>query len=179
MQYKNKLISILKFEENNVYQRQDILRKVWAIIKQVINKNSNSIISDHFILNDKTETDPIRIALGFNNYFKNIEQTLASKMNSEHVSHRDFLTSNINASLFLEPTNETEIKLIIPELKEAASGRDGILPKHIRYVSDFIAHPLTRISNLTLEQGVFPEELKFAVVTPIYKAKDPMFFDNY
>ena len=43
-QYKNKLTSILKLEEKNFYQRQIIdnknnLRKVWAIIKEVINKN--------------------------------------------------------------------------------------------------------------------------------------------
>ena len=183
-QYKNKLTSILKLEEKNFYESQIIdnknnLRKVWAIIKEVINKNKSSRISDQFIINDKTETDPIRIAQGFNNYFANIGQSLASKINSDNVSHWDFISSNINASLFLEPTNETEIKLIIPELKEGASGRDGILPKHIKCVSDFIAHPLTRIANLFLEQGVFPEELKFAVVTPIYKTKDPMFFNNY
>ena len=50
---------------------------------------------------------------------------------------------------------------------------------YVKCVSDFIAQPLTRIANLSLEQGVIPEELKFAVVTPIYKAKDPMFFNNY
>ena len=81
--------------------------------------------------------------------------------------------------LFLEPTNETAIKLIIRELKDGASGRDGILPQHIKCVSDFIAHPLTRIENLSVEQGAFQEELKFAVVTLIYKAKDPLFFNNY
>ena len=85
----------------------------------------------------------------------------------------------MNASLFLEPTNITEIKLIIHELKEGASGRDGILPKHIKSVSDSIAYPLARVSNLSFEQGVFPEELKYALVTPIYKANDPMFFNNY
>ena len=83
-QYKNKLTSILKLEEKNFYQRQIIdnknkLRKVWAIIKEVINKNKNSRISEQFIINDKTETDPIRIAQGFNNYFANIWQSLASK----------------------------------------------------------------------------------------------------
>ena len=61
---------------------------------------------------------------------------------------------------------------------DGAAGRDGILPKHVTCISDFIAQPLTRIANLSLEQGVFPEELKFAVVTPICKAKDPMFFNN-
>ena len=33
--------------------------------------------------------------------------------------------------------------------------------------------------NLSFEQGVFADELKIAVITPLYKAKDPMFFNNY
>ena len=33
--------------------------------------------------------------------------------------------------------------------------------------------------NLSFEQGVFPDELRIAVITPLYKAKDPMFFNNY
>ena len=33
--------------------------------------------------------------------------------------------------------------------------------------------------NLSFEQGVFLDELKIAVITPLYKAKDPMFFNNY
>ena len=63
---------------------------------------------------------------------------------------------DMNASLFLEPTSVTEITLIIHELKEGASGRDGILFKHIKSVSDSIAYPLPRVSNLSFEQGVFP-----------------------
>ena len=92
---------------------------------------------------------------------------------TEISSHRTLM------HLFLlEPTNETEIKLIIRELKEGASGRDWILLKCVKCVFVFIAE-FTRIANLSLEQGVFPEELKFAVVTSIYKAKDPMSFNNY
>ena len=149
-QYKNKLTSILKYEEKQFYQRQIIenknnLMKVWAVIKQVINRNKNSKISDQFIINDKTETDPMMIAKGFNNYFANIGPTLASKINNDNVSHSDFISSDMNASLFLEPTNVTEIKLIIHELKEGASGRDGILPKHIKSVSDSIAYPLAKL----------------------------------
>ena len=33
--------------------------------------------------------------------------------------------------------------------------------------------------NLSCEQGVFPDERKIAVITLLYKAKDPMFFNNY
>ena len=57
----------MKYEEKQFYQRQIIenknnLRKVWAVIKQVINRNKNSKISDQFIINNKTETDPMMIA---------------------------------------------------------------------------------------------------------------------
>ena len=183
-QYRNRLTSLLKYEEKKFYQRQIIenknnLRKVWTIIKQVVNKNKSNNISDQFIMNDRKETDPNMIANGFNNYFANIGPTLASKICTDNVSHCDFILQGINASLFLEPTNDTEIKLIIGQLKEGASGRDGIMPKHIKCVSESIAHPLTRMANLSFEQGVFPEELKLAIITPIYKAKDPMLFNNY
>ena len=107
----------------------------------------------------------------------NIDPTLASKINNDTVSHRDFISLDMNASLFLEPTNETEIKMIIHELKEGASGRNGILPKHIKSFSVSIAYPLARVSNLSFEQGVFPEELKYALVIPIYKAND--WFSSY
>ena len=130
-------------------------------------------------MNGRKETDPNMIANGYNNYFANIGPTLASKICTNDVSHRDFILQGINASLFLEPTNDTEIKLIIGQLKEGAYGRDRIMPKHIKCVSESIAYPLTRMANLSFEQGVFPEELKLAIITPIYKAKDPVFFNNY
>ena len=86
---------------------------------------------------------------------------------------------NIKTSPFLNPTNETEIKNVISQLKEGAPGRDGIASKNIKHIKDSIPYPLTSIVNLSFEQGVFPSELKFAVITPLYKAKNPMFFNNY
>ena len=57
--------------------------------------------------------------------------------------------------------------------------RDEILPKHLKCISESIAHPLSKIANFSFEQGVFPDDSKIAVVSPVYKAKDPMYFDNY
>ena len=126
-------------------------------------------------MNNMKETDPNMTENGFNSYFANIGPLLATKICTDNVSHRDLILQGINASRFLEATNHTEIKLIIGQLKEGASGRDGIMPKHIKCVSESIAYPLTRMANLSFEQGVFPEELKLAIITPIHKAKDPIF----
>ena len=82
--------STKNFYQCQIIDKKNNFKKVCAIIKQVINKSKNSRISDQYIINDKTETDPIRIVQGSNNYFVNIRQSLASKIDSDNVSHRDF-----------------------------------------------------------------------------------------
>ena len=123
--------------------------------------------------------DPNVISNGFNNFFVNVGPTLASKIITDGISHRNFLTDSLQTSFFLEPTTTNEIKAVISKLKDGAPGRDGILPKHLKCISESIAYPLSKITNLSFEQGVFPTESKMAIVSPLYKAKDPMFFNNY
>ena len=183
-QYKNKLVSLLKIEEKHFYQSQIVqnknnLRKVWTIVKEVINKKRITRNSKQFILNDQVTMDPNVISNGFNNFFVNVGPTLASNIITDGISHRNFLTESLQTSFFIEPTNTNEIKAVISKLKDGAPGRDGILPKHLKCISESIAYPLSKIANLSFEQGVFPTELKIAIVSPLYKAKDPMFFNNY
>ena len=163
-QYKNKLTALLKCEEKHFYQSQTIknkcnLRKVWIIIEQVINKTRSSRKSEQFMLNNGITVDPKVIAHGFNNIFINIGPTLASKINTGGISHITFMPESLQSSFFLEPTNTNEVKQVINNLKDES-----------------ISYPLSRIANLSFEQGIFLEELKLAVVSPLYKAKDPMFF---
>ena len=42
-----------------------------------------------------------------------------------------------------------------------------------------ICTPLTYICNLSLQEGVFPDELKIANVIPLFKNDDPELFNNY
>ena len=44
---------------------------------------------------------------------------------------------------------------------------------------DIVKSPVAYICNLSIIQGVCPEELKTANVLPLYKAEDPMLFNNY
>ena len=66
MYYQTKIVS----NKNN-------LRKVWTIIKQVINRKKSSNTHDKFMYNNREITDPQAIADGFNNYFVNIGPRLA------------------------------------------------------------------------------------------------------
>ena len=62
------------------------------------------------------------IANCFKNYFVNRSWTLASTLPTENMSHRIFLFERTIASLFLEPTDEVEIKEFIRNFREGVLG---------------------------------------------------------
>jgi len=56
---------------------------------------------------------------------------------------------------------------------------DGIPSRFIRDGAPVISHPLTHVITLSLIQGVVPDELKSAMVIPIFKKNDRTSAGNY
>ena len=49
----------------------------------------------------------------------------------------------------------------------------------LKWCVDFISEPLSHVCNMSLQEGIFPDELKIANVIPLYKCDDPKLFNNY
>lgn len=60
-----------------------------------------------------------------------------------------------------------------------ATSSDGIPSRFVKDSSLIIAGPLTHVINLSLIQGVVPDDLKSARVVPLYKKKDKTEIGNY
>ena len=60
-----------------------------------------------------------------------------------------------------------------------SSGYDEISSDVIKHISPLIFDPLKYIFNLSLEKGIFPDQLKIAKVTPLFKKGDNASMDNY
>ena len=82
-------------------------------------------------------------------------------------------------SFFIDPANDAKMINIISHLKQGAHGRDEIVARYLKCLTDSIAYPLEQVANLSFKQGILPEELKIAAVIPLYNAQDPMMFNNY
>ena len=162
-----------------ILANQNNLNKTWGITKQVINKSKCSKLSSEFLHNGSILNDKKSIANAFDAYFVNTGPTLASKIPDLGINYRNFTPQQNNMSFFLSPVNDLEVKNIIAQLKDEAPGYDGILSKGLKCISDHIATPLTRLTNLSFSQGVVPDDLKVALVSPLYKTKDPKTFSNY
>lgn len=75
-----------------------------------------------------------------------------------------------NQSMFLFKTNENEIEKLINKLNNKKSSRsDDLSAKFLKLCSKYISGPLTNIFNASIKNGVYPDLLKTARVTPIYK----------
>ncbi len=81
--------------------------------------------------------------------------------------------------MFLEPTLEDEVRIIILNLKNSSPGWDDLKPNIIKHVCQYITLPVTHIVNLSVENGIVPWELKKAKVIPIFKGGDKKVFKNY
>jgi len=81
--------------------------------------------------------------------------------------------------MFAAPTDITEISYIIKSLNDSAPGADDISSEIVKQSLQYIARPLTHIVNLSLEQGVFPDEMKVAKVIPLFKAGDKTCVNNF
>ena len=81
--------------------------------------------------------------------------------------------------MFLRPVTEEEICTIISGLRDSAAGWDEIPAKILKRCMQFIVVPITHVCNLSLFNGIFPSELKTAMIVPIFKAGDPTLVNNY
>ena len=82
--YKRQLAKLMKVAErgyfnNLISENKNNLRKVWSVIKVVINKNKTTKLPSQFKLGDKIINDKAVIADKFNSFFTNVGNDLSKK----------------------------------------------------------------------------------------------------
>lgn len=112
--------------------------------------------------------DPREMAHIFNMYFANVGSILAAKIPHTNISR---CGPQCETCLILNPMTADEVKLIISNLKETAASQDGMSTKVIKAISVHACVLLSHIVNLSFLAGIFPQILKEAVVTPVYKGE--------
>ena len=83
-------------------------------------------------------------------------------------------------SIFMEPCTVVETRRLLTSLPNKGScGIDRINNILLKKLSNEIAVPLNYIVNSSMEQGIFPDIMKCALVVPLYKAKSREEVTNY
>ena len=60
-----------------------------------------------------------------------------------------------------------------------ATGYDGISPNIIKFAQPVTTNPIKVLINKSIDQSVFPEKLKAAQVSPLFKKNNSLDKNNY
>lgn len=156
------------YYQNEFQKSSSNIKKTWQILNNMLGRNQiNEPLAEiqYKGVIYKTSHD---IAEAFNKYFSNIAGSI-----QDQIPHLDFQYNGqiVEQSLMLDSTCADEILAIIMNMKNKSStgGYDKFNIKHIKFVADILASPLSQLYNKCMENGVFPRMLKISKVIPIHK----------
>ena len=185
--FKNKTTEIIRKAEQNYYRSKissenNCSKNLWKTFGKILNNNKikhNKI--SHLIVRNQKITEPQAVSESINEFFSEVGAKLATKFsNHNNNEHKKYLNPPAPHSILLYKINEKEIKDTITNLKNSnSSGHDYFSSRFIKLSAPLLVPALEIFFNLSLYTGVYPNNLKIAKVTPIFKKGDPASVNNY
>ena len=182
--FKNMNLPNQRNAERSYYREQfDLhhsdLKKSWNIIRNIIGKDDSRRLTKHidFLINNQYISNSKVIADSFNNYFIHVGSSLACNIHSD-TDPLLYMDNNIN-SITIPEINTEQILKIISTITNSASGYDELPASILKQCTNLYIGPLTYLINMSITQGIFPQQLKITRVIPIYKGEDEQLLENY
>ena len=181
------LVSVIRDAKTNYFKQSFEQNKnngkiTWQLLNLAINKNKNRSVDIPASISDiagKSYKDQ-EIPDGFNNFFTSIGAELEKDIPSSIVDPIIYLrNANFEPHENRLKTTAGQVANIIESLNHVGGGFDGISTMTLLGTYKSILNHLTFFFNLCLKQAVFPNRLKHAIITPIYKAGGKDKFNNY
>ena len=184
---KNEITSLLRRSKKDYYRKyftknKKDIRKTWEGIKEIINLKSSKIKTPTFIKdNNLIHSDDMSISNCFNDYFSSIaEKILRNRKYEGRKSHRDFLMNPLRNSFVIRECDRFEVESVISTLKkQKAIGPNSIPTDILLMLKSDISITLSKIFNISLSTGVFPDKLKISKTIPVFKKGDHHLTSNY
>ena len=181
--YQNVLTTVIRQAKVNHFnilftKSKNDMAKTWKSINSLIKNRKTKEIK--LELNNR-KLDNNEIANSFNDHFLSTAQRVLDNLPSNNIDFKNYLNNiNISQSLFLTPSNPLEIVSVIKtKLKNKKTNINNISYECVSKCSDVLSVPLSKLFNLSIQNGIYPDILKLAVVTPVYKAGNSNDLNNY
>ena len=184
--YRNKFNSLKrtarqKYYSDKIKEFRHNSQRLWKILNSMIGKhNDKGLPTDSFNIDGKTVTDPHTISNSFCNFYSTNSKKLADNIPNSNKNFQDYLGEPVGESIFFEPTDENEIEKYIKSLpNKTSSGYDSISNIIVKGLSGVLREPLCKVFNNSMSEGKFPDKMKIAEITPVYKSKEKNMQSNY
>ena len=153
------------------------MRKGWQLTRRLLGLNIKKTNIEKIIVGDEECKNPCDIANHFNEYFCSIAEDLDALL-PPPTNSRNCVRNQLN-SFFLSPLTVSECQKLINSLKLTKTNIDTIPVRIFKLISSSVAPILSKLINLSYSSGIFPDCLKIARITPIFKKGNSHVPGNY
>ena len=155
-----------KFNSNHCLQNKEDLKALHKHVNYLLNDDKEYILpsfpSDHKLLADEMAS-----------FYVNKVQKIRSALDSQNMHKYQQLSHNTQTSFScFSPIDLSMFKEIIDEVNDKSCLLDPIPPFYTKQHIEYFGPIIMSIVNTALSTGIFPDDLKEAVVSPIIKSKD-------
>lgn len=165
--------------KNDISNNKNNPKKLWKILKELGATKTNTMKPRNIGLTMKGDINfnKKEVANHFNTYFTSIAKQLVSNLQPSHglfnidrvKAYYNKLGAQPNSfSLRKVEVEEVEKKLLQIDCSKGP-GLDGLSPRFLHDAAAQIAPYISHIFNLSVETGVFPNDLKRAKIVPLFK----------
>ena len=185
--YRNKLTHTIEAAKANFHGKgfEEIgndIKKTWKKINDMKNTNlkPRNCLPEKLVVDKTVIQNAKDIANHLNKHFVEKGQNLASKLPKPKTTIYKTLGARNPCSMTFKVITETEVVNIVIDFdNKKSTGVDGIPSILIKWSIHIIAPILTKLFNIFVNMGVYPDSLKVAKVTPLHKKRDKTIDDNF
>ena len=182
--YRNKLKQIKEdyYRSKCIEYRQNTSR-LWKMINKLTNKtNDKTDIIEYLRVGNQDYYEHRIIVEEFAKHFSSVGKKYAEQIPSPKKDIEHYLAQipDNPKSIFMNPFSPVEIEKIIDKLpNKNSSGHDNLFNILLTQIKESITYPLTVIINQSITEGEFPNDMKAADESPLYKSKERYMVTNY
>ena len=194
---RNLCVKLFRTEKKRYYNNLDVKlitdnNKFWKTVKPLFSDKIKTQKKIVLVENDEVISDDRQVAEIFNNYFVTVSETLGIAENLDNVRSTEGIIDPVEKAIE-KYANHPSIKTILTrfpvvagfsfehvtiskietEIKNLNSNKattfGNIPPKLLKTNSDICAEPLQKVFNECVSKSQFPDELKAADVSSLFK----------
>jgi hypothetical protein len=177
--FKNYVINQIRLMKKAYYSEKvsESSQSFFKCLRSLTGKQQTSAQINNLKHNGTTATTESQIAHAMNQFFTDIPDRLNPP---DYLAAHDSSTlSDSDLMTFTHVTSDMVLKQIL-SLKSKKRGGLGEIPAFVyQSIADLVALPISMLINESLDTNIFPDCLKIALVTPIYKKGDQSDPSNY
>ena len=182
--YRNKLTSAIRKSKqlyyNNAFSSSsNNPTKMWKNINNLLNNERAAPPASLRLADGSTTSNQLHVANSFNEYFTSIASNLHNNLpHFDNPRQFDDFPS-VASSIFLSRADHIEVANVINSFENKNNTIHDLPFKMLKSIAFHISPILENIFNAIITKGIYPDCLKNANVTPLFKNGDKLDVANY